>query len=244
MLPGLLFISALACGTPKQSASSALEENQAVTPREFAPGVVSTGHEFGISFTPDGMEAYFSRFAAKQPIHIFRTRFVNGSWQEPDKLSLSSEDWSDLDPFVSPDGKKLFFVSTRSEDRSVDSRGKKNMDVWVAVRTGTEWSTPHRVENVNSSSKEGSHVSRKAELCISSLIGKVAPTRTQFMSRVMSAVIIKCQCDCLPQSTQALPTRVRSFHRMVRRYFSIPLVPVAWVKQICTSPREGMEIGP
>jgi Tol biopolymer transport system component len=157
MLLGFLFMSALACGTPKQSASSALEQNQA-TPREFAPGVVSTGHEFGISFTPDGKEAYFSRFAAKQPIHIFRTRFVHGSWQEAEKLSLSSEDWSDLDPFVSPDGQKLFFVSTRPADRSAEPRGNKNknMDIWVAVRTGTEWSTPLRVENVNSNSKEGS----------------------------------------------------------------------------------------
>lgn len=81
---------------------------------------------------------------------------MNGSWAEPERLSLSSEEWSDLDPFVSPDGKKLFFVSTRSEDGSADRRGNKNMDVWVAVSSGTEWVTPHRVENVNSNAKEGS----------------------------------------------------------------------------------------
>jgi hypothetical protein len=34
------------------------------TPREFAPGVVSTGHEFGITFMPDGKEAYLSRVSA------------------------------------------------------------------------------------------------------------------------------------------------------------------------------------
>ncbi len=95
--------------------SSAPGKCQKVLPQEFAPGIVSTGHEFGISFTPDGKEAYFSRFAAKQPTHIFRTRLVNGAWQEPERLSISGDTWSDLDPFVSPDGKRLFFISTRPD---------------------------------------------------------------------------------------------------------------------------------
>lgn len=129
---------------------------QTVVPQEFAPGIVSTGHEFGISFTPDGKEAYFSRFAAKQPIHIFRTRLVNGAWQEPEKLSISSDSWSDLDPFVSPDGKQLFFVSTRTDEGNASENGKKDMDIWVAARSGDEWSSPHRLENVNSPGKEGS----------------------------------------------------------------------------------------
>jgi dipeptidyl aminopeptidase/acylaminoacyl peptidase len=129
---------------------------QTVVPQEFAPGIVSTGHEFGISFTPDGKEAYFSRFAAKQPIHIFRSRLENGAWQEPEKLSISGDAWSDLDPFVSPDGKQLFFVSTRPDAAKTTENRKKDMDIWVATRSGVEWSAPHRLENVNSEGKEGS----------------------------------------------------------------------------------------
>jgi hypothetical protein len=68
---------------------------QEALPKEFAPGIVSTGHEFGLSFTADGQEAYFSRFEAKQPIHIFRTRLVKGVWQEPEKLPISGDTWSD-----------------------------------------------------------------------------------------------------------------------------------------------------
>lgn len=129
---------------------------QEVSPQEFAPGIVSTGHEFGISFTADGEEAYFSRFEAKQPIHIFRTRLANGVWQEPEKLSISSDAWSDLDPFVSPDGKQLFFVSTRPDAGKIPENNKNDMDIWVATRSGVEWSAPHRLENVNSGGKEGS----------------------------------------------------------------------------------------
>ena len=137
-------------------ACSAFGKCQKVLPQEFAPGIVSTGHEFGISFTPDGKEAYFSRFATNQPIHIFRTRLVNGAWQEPERLSISGDAWSDLDPFVSPDGKRLFFISTRSDPTMTSESGQRGMDIWVAIRSGAEWSNPHRLENVNSEAKEGS----------------------------------------------------------------------------------------
>jgi len=123
-------------------------------PQIFAPGVVSTGHEFGITFTSDGKEVYFSRAAAKQPIHIFHARFVDGIWQVPEKISLSGDSWSDLDPFISPDGEHLFFISTRPMHDGENT--KKNMDLWVADRSGAEWESPRWIENVNSEGKEGS----------------------------------------------------------------------------------------
>jgi hypothetical protein len=136
-------------------AMSAWGANQAIVPQEFAPGIISTGHEFGISFTPDGREAYFSRFAANQPIHIFRSKLIDGIWQQPEKISISAETWSDLDPFVSFGGKHMFFVSTRSDNDTIAS-GKKDTDIWVADRRGTDWIAARRVENVNSAGKEGS----------------------------------------------------------------------------------------
>ena len=152
-----LFLTCLVIGLSQtQAASRAVGQRDDTSSQEFAPGIISTGHEFGISFTPDGKEAYFSRFAAKQPIHIFRSRLINGSWQQPEKLSISGDNWSDLDPFVSVDGKQLFFISTRPDFPQAIPADKKNMDIWVAVRNGADWGTPHRVENVNSEGKEGS----------------------------------------------------------------------------------------
>jgi Tol biopolymer transport system component len=139
-----------------QAASKAAGQRDDASSQEFAAGIVSTGHEFGISFTPDGKEAYFSRFAAKQPTHIFWSRLINGSWQQPEKLSISGDSWSDLDPFVSVDGQQLFFISTRPDSLQAIPAGKKDMDIWVATRNGADWGTPHRVENVNSEGKEGS----------------------------------------------------------------------------------------
>jgi Tol biopolymer transport system component len=121
--------------------------------QELAPGVISTGHEFGVSFTLDGKEVYFSRTAAGVPIHIYRSHFSYGKWQEPEQITLSGGDWSDLDPFVSPDGKHLFFVTTRGKPTA---DGQKNMDIWQADRDGEDWVRPRPVENVNSDAKEGS----------------------------------------------------------------------------------------
>jgi Tol biopolymer transport system component len=70
------------------------------------------------------------------------------------KISLSGDTWSDLDPFISPDGEHLFFISTRTADGRTGNT--KNMDIWVADRSGTEWVAPRLIANVNSEGKEGS----------------------------------------------------------------------------------------
>jgi Tol biopolymer transport system component len=148
-LSRLLVTFTLLAGMPAWGA------NQTIEPQEFASGVISTGHEFGITFTPDGKEAYFSRFALNQATHIFRSRLIAGTWQQPERISISGDAWSDLDPFVSFDGKQLFFISTRPESDALESH-QKNMDIWVAQRNGRDWIAPRRVENVNSDGKEGS----------------------------------------------------------------------------------------
>jgi Tol biopolymer transport system component len=126
---------------------------ETVGPQIFAPGVVSTGHEFGITFTPDGKESYFSRFESKH-IHIFHTVMAGGLWQRPERVSFSSDQWSDLDPFLSRHGKKLFFVSTRPAPRA--AIGSKNMDIWVSTMESGHWGEPRWIEEVNSVGKEGS----------------------------------------------------------------------------------------
>lgn len=131
-----------------------LQDMSISAPKIFAPGVISTGHEFGVTFTPDGNEVYFSRFDGNNPIHIFHAVLANGEWQQPEPVSFSSDQWSDLDPFLSPDGKQLFFVSTRPAPGT--AKNIKNMDIWVATRKSDGWSEPFWISRVNSAGKEGS----------------------------------------------------------------------------------------
>jgi Tol biopolymer transport system component len=123
----------------------------------FEPGTVSTGKEFTLTFLPGGKEAYFTRYdVAEKRSHIFETVLIDGHWQEAKEISFSDPQYSDLDPCISPDGKHLFFISTRPRPNGMNSTLLPNMDIWIADRVGLGWAGPHWVEKVNSDGKEGS----------------------------------------------------------------------------------------
>jgi len=139
----LMWDPASAAGT--QTASDA---------RIFAAGLISTGHEAAITFTRDGRVVYFARrIERKKPAHIYRSRFRNGEWQPPEQVHLGADSWFDVDPCISPDGKHLFFASTRP--MGVAANGRPSMHIWVAEASGDDWINARPVENVNSDSKEG-----------------------------------------------------------------------------------------
>lgn len=121
----------------------------------FAEGVISTGKEFTVTFSPDGNDVYFTRADTEKKInHVMHSRKKNGAWQPAERVGFSSDDWSDLDPALSPDGKKLYFVSTRPAPGK--DLKKKDMDIWVSTRRGADWSAPEYIAAVNSTGKEGS----------------------------------------------------------------------------------------
>lgn len=121
----------------------------------FAEGIISTGHEFGLSFSPDGKEAYFSRREEGSKFtHVFRSDFRDGTWQPAKQVEFSGETWQDLDPAISPDGKRIFFISTRAVP-GAPADAKPNMDIWYADRVGSGWGEPKHVPKVNSDFKEG-----------------------------------------------------------------------------------------
>lgn len=132
--------------------------DKAATPQVFAPGIISTGSEFALTFTPDGTTAYFTRRdGGKKVNHIYESRLLNGVWQTPVAVPFSSDDWSDLDPGLAPDGKRLFFISTRPKPQAEGApTGKKDMDIWYIDREASGWGTPVWIKAVSSPGKEGS----------------------------------------------------------------------------------------
>ena len=81
----------------------------------FAPGILSTdANEFNAVFTLEGDAIYFTgRGPEGQDIMVIKQ--VNGVWQERKPASFS-DSYRDVDPFITPDGKKLFFSSNRPAD--------------------------------------------------------------------------------------------------------------------------------
>lgn len=101
------------------------------------------------SFSPDGKSAYWKPdWNPYNP--IYETKLVKRQWTKPVVSSFSARDQGDDVPFISPDGKKLFFLSQRP---IVDG----NMPypyvekIWVMDRTADGWSEPKKMaEAVNS----------------------------------------------------------------------------------------------
>jgi len=116
----------------------------------FGEGVISTRyHEWTTTFTPDGNTVYFSR--GSSPFHIIYSKKINGKWQTPEIADFSGT-WYDTDPFITRDGKRLYFCSNRPSDQKLTSKTDKNFHIWVVERVGeNKWSAPVLLdENINS----------------------------------------------------------------------------------------------
>jgi Tol biopolymer transport system component len=112
------------------------------TPRLFGPGMISTAApEFGLTFEPDGRTAYFNRASDdRKQLTIWVARWSDGGWTA-EVAPFSGVD-RDLDPFVTPDGKRLYFSSERPRPGRPAPAGEPEPHLWYVERTGATWSAP------------------------------------------------------------------------------------------------------
>lgn len=82
-------------------------------------------HESSVSFSPDGKIIYFTRNNTDGKkrkkdkkgitnLKIFKAEWIDEQWQNIVELPFNSDDYSVGHPSVSPDGKRLYFVSDMS----------------------------------------------------------------------------------------------------------------------------------
>jgi len=121
--------------------------------RMFAPGIVSTERdELNAVFTPDGNEFYFTIHDASGRWTIMMMKAENGRWSRPRPASFSGR-WSDVDLFITADGRRLYFCSDRPLTELSETR--KDFDIWMSERAATGWSKPVNLgAPVNSSDDE------------------------------------------------------------------------------------------
>lgn len=106
-------------------------------PEVFASGVISTAmREQGITFSPGGHEAYFTRRGRRSPPQILATRFEGGVWTEPSPVSFAAS--YDESPSLSRDGQTLVFTSRRPLPRS----GDQSDNLWLVRRGSAGWEDP------------------------------------------------------------------------------------------------------
>jgi ankyrin repeat protein len=122
------------------------------TPRIFALNFVSTERsQLNACFMPNLSEFYFCVRGDGQMSNIMETRRIDNTWTKPQPVSFSSE-FSEIDLFISPDGKKMFFCSNRSVNQR-DER-KQDHDFWVSERKGNLWGEPVHLGNLVNSERE------------------------------------------------------------------------------------------
>ena len=122
-----------------------------LTPRIFAPNFISTEEsEFGSVFNKDITE-FFYAVDVNGKNEIRYSQSFGDSWSAP-KTILEHEKYGYNDPFLSPDEKRLYFISKRALDGKGDL---KDQDIWYIERLDTGWSEPINVgPNINSSRNE------------------------------------------------------------------------------------------
>lgn len=121
------------------------------------PGIVSTSlDELNAAFTPDQKELYWSvnsnQGSAGMGVIVVSRRGSGDKWSNPEAASFSGQ-YSDYDPFVTPDGKRLFFISNRPKGSA--NWNAQDFDIYVVERQGSGWSEPQSIgAPVNSDSPE------------------------------------------------------------------------------------------
>jgi hypothetical protein len=109
-------------------------------PQLFAPGIVSTGmDDLNAVFSADGTEFFFAVKLPMRGRHVMLTmKQEHGLWSAPTVLPFSGR-YNDADPALSPDGKTLYFASSRPLSAGAE---EKDWDIWAVERTANGWGQP------------------------------------------------------------------------------------------------------
>jgi ankyrin repeat protein len=121
----------------------------------FGVDIVTTKYltHGNITFSPDGQEAFWSGFyptkdSLRETGQILSMRMENGRWTRPELAPFSKIGFDDDSPFITPNGKKLFFLSRRPIDDGGTISPKEN--IWFVTKEGDNWSNPTPLDIVNS----------------------------------------------------------------------------------------------
>lgn len=106
----------------------------------FASGYISTSlYERDIAISPDGNKIIYTLSDYKQSRRCLVMIKKNGNkWGNKEILSFSGQ-YSDIEPFFSADGNKLYFASNRPV--SADTN-RTDYNIWVSERTNQGWGEP------------------------------------------------------------------------------------------------------
>ncbi len=110
-----------------------------LTQEELDTTINTIGYERDLAISPDGQEVFFTRQGQHwKDQTIYRIFKIAGAgWSRPEIASFSGQ-YRDLEPFFSPDGKRLFFASARPKP----NREGEDVDIWMMEKKPGGWGPP------------------------------------------------------------------------------------------------------
>ncbi|MFY7758754.1 MAG: hypothetical protein ACOVP9_10160, partial [Flavobacterium stagni] len=132
------------------------KDNQLENIVPFPKSINTKTHESNAVFSADGKIMYFSRTNDKRvkvgdekfaSVKIFRAEWIDNDWKNVTELTFCSAEFSTQHPYLTPDGKKLYFSSDRPGGLGsfdlyfVD--GKEDGTYSEPVNLGEVINTPH-----------------------------------------------------------------------------------------------------
>ncbi|WP_262420317.1 hypothetical protein [Flagellimonas meishanensis] len=122
---------------------SVLSFSQEVSQPEAAiPGLTQFDKIRDFTLDNTGAEAYFTIQSQTEEISVIVTAKKElETWSPPELVRFSGR-YRDMEPFLSPDGLRLYFVSNRPLHDSINK--PKDFDIWFVERSDVqkEWSAP------------------------------------------------------------------------------------------------------
>lgn len=150
-LSGIL-LSGFACQQSSSPPALSLT-SQPPEPELFGEGLISTHlYERDIAISPDGNEIIYTAGDYRQTVRcLVRLTRAGETWEGPEILPVSGR-WHDIEPFITPDGTKLFFASNRPLPGE-EEPGDYNL--WVSASSEGEWADPVPLpEGINTPDQE------------------------------------------------------------------------------------------
>ena len=122
------------CGTEKA------EEFEWGNLKNLGPNINSPGKDEHVTFTQDGKTVYFAsiREGGMGKYDIYMSKLENGVWTKaellPPPINTAKDEY---DPFITPDGTRLFFASNRDNGEEY-----WDCEIYISEWDGEKWSQP------------------------------------------------------------------------------------------------------
>lgn len=118
------------------------QKQPGLIPEIFAPGIVSIKgrYDFGISFSPNLNEMYFSVQPIEGTADIYFSKVVDKIWKPIQKAEFTKgKKDGEMEPFVRADGNRIYFTGYRADF--------SHEEIWYVDRLDNGWSDAVRLDS-------------------------------------------------------------------------------------------------